>query len=140
MESDLRTYLLGDATVAALVGTRVYPVRLPQGGTFPAITYQRVSQVPVGRPTSGPPSVVAARVQFDVWSLNRDGVDGYAAARALADAVRQRLDGKTGALGSGLTVVQDVRLDAERDTGYDETGELYRISLDFTAWYPETSP
>lgn len=140
IEADLRTYLLGDATVLAGVQDRCFPLAIPQGSKFPAITYQLIGAPRPDRPTTGPPSVVAARMQYDVWTHRGEGLAPYAAGKALADAVRQRLDGYAGSLGSGLASVQHIRLENERDTGFDDSGELYRITLDFTVWYGETSP
>jgi len=38
----LRAHLLDDASIAALVGARVYPLRLPQKAVMPSIVIQRV--------------------------------------------------------------------------------------------------
>jgi hypothetical protein len=46
MEAALRSHLLADATIAASVGTRVYPLKARQGETtLPRIIYQKVSDV-----------------------------------------------------------------------------------------------
>ena len=42
LESELRTYTLAGASVAALVGTRMHARKLPQTPTLPAITFQRI--------------------------------------------------------------------------------------------------
>lgn len=42
----LYDYLKNRVGVAALVGTRIHPVKLPQGSTLPALTFQRISDVP----------------------------------------------------------------------------------------------
>lgn len=43
LESKLVTTLTGAAAIAALVGTRVFPIFIPQDEDFPAITYERTS-------------------------------------------------------------------------------------------------
>lgn len=140
IEYDLRTYLLADATVSGFIDSRCYPVHLPERPQFPALTYQMVSRVRPARPSAGPPALAEMRIQIDVWTHDRDGQDAYDEAKDLADAVRQRLDGTTGSLGSGLASVQDVRLDSERDSGYDADARLYRVSMDFRVWHTEQSP
>ena len=45
LETGIYSVLTSDGTVSGLVGTRVYPDIMPQGVTYPAITYQRVSTV-----------------------------------------------------------------------------------------------
>ena len=41
MEEDLFARLSGDAAVAALVGTRIYPIRAPQAAALPRIVFAR---------------------------------------------------------------------------------------------------
>ena len=42
IEEDLYTYLTSDPTVSGYVSTRIYPVKMPQNVTYPAITYQLI--------------------------------------------------------------------------------------------------
>ena len=42
LETALRAYVLADAAVTALAGQPMYPRRLPQGPTLPALVYQRI--------------------------------------------------------------------------------------------------
>ncbi len=71
--------------VGALVGTRIYPLRIPEGQPRPAITYQLISRVPQGRPMCD--LADAARVQLSLFT------DTYAQQEALAAACRQALHG-----------------------------------------------
>jgi hypothetical protein len=107
MLSDLRTFLLADPTISGMVGgARIYPQMLAQNTAYPEITYSQVSGVreysmcgPVGR--------ARPRVSIHSWSPN------YGQARDLADAVRERLNGYAGMMGS--TEVDAVKLDNEFD-------------------------
>lgn len=45
VDSDLVTRLTGHAGLAALIGTRVYPNRLPDSPTVPAVVYQKITDV-----------------------------------------------------------------------------------------------
>lgn len=106
---------------AALIGDRVYPVVAPQNVTYPCITWQRISRTDV-RSLQGPSGYADVRVQVDCWGLT------YTATRALAKAVRLRLDGWDN---EGMPVA-DCALDSERDL-YDASAEprLHRTTLDF---------
>lgn len=84
IDLDLRTYLLTQTAVTAIVSTRVYPVRLPQGTTLPAVTYQRVAGASEFD-HEGSAGLGRGRWQFDCWALS------YAAMVALAESVRAAL-------------------------------------------------
>ena len=46
IDEALRAYLMSDPALTAMIGTRIYPITYPQGGTLPALVYQQVSSVP----------------------------------------------------------------------------------------------
>jgi len=77
------------AGIAALVGTRVYPDRLPEDATYPAITYLApVSESGATYHThDGAGGRKESRVQFSSYAATGDGAD------ALADQVRAAWDG-----------------------------------------------
>lgn len=128
----LRTFLLADAQIEALISTGrplpgIYPVMLPQNPTLPAITYFKVSGRRVHSSTqalrlSGP------RIQIDCWALT------YAAAHALAELVRKRIDAYRGAMGS--QDVQGVFFETERDL-YEPDPKQFRVSRDYFVWFEE---
>ena len=80
---------IGHAGTAALIGTRCYPDRLPEGATYPALTYFRVSadNAPFRSHDGGPTEFETSRVQFNCYAETGDG------AAALADQVRLAWDG-----------------------------------------------
>lgn len=43
VESDLVALLTGDATVGGLIGSRVYPLLIPQDTAVPAVAYQEIA-------------------------------------------------------------------------------------------------
>ena len=43
VEENLYTLFTGSTAIAAVVGTRVYPVMAPQNATYPCLVYTRVS-------------------------------------------------------------------------------------------------
>ena len=78
----LRTALTGDATITGIVSTRIYPRRLPQNPTYPAIRYQRVSN----SATNGSTALRLSRWQIDCWAQT------YEESQELAAAVKARLE------------------------------------------------
>lgn len=116
--------------VAALVATRIHPLTAPQSETVPFITYQRISAERT-RDTRGPTGRARTRLQ----------VDGYAAtypeAKALANAVRQALDGWRGTAAS--VRVWSAALESDVDF-YEDTVDpkLFRVSMDFIITHDET--
>ena len=128
--ADVRGILIGDSAIAALAGTRVYPVLLPQAPTLPAITYQFVSGFREPG-LDGPPGLNRARVQLDCWAST------YMESEALANAVRLALDGFQGGVGgSPARQVQGIFFAAERDL-YEPDAIAYRRSVDYHVTYQE---
>jgi hypothetical protein len=115
-EGAIWSAILASAPVTALVGTRVYPMMLPQGPTFPAIVYQRISTVP-DMLVDGP-GFAPIRMQLSMWATTFDG------ARTLADAVVTALHGYHG---GELRLSRLINLldDYEPDT------KLFRVIADF---------
>jgi hypothetical protein len=100
-------HLAGDSAVRALAGDRLYPERLPQKATFPALTYTRISNL-TSLTQDGPTGSERPRVEIDAWA------ETYGAAVTLAEAVKSALHGRAWTASDG-TVVELVELDTDRD-------------------------
>jgi hypothetical protein len=116
-ESSLRAVLLASPAVAALVGTRVYPMTLPQAPTLPAVTFQRISTVP-DHLLDAESWRVPCRVSLSLWASSFDGM------RALADAVTTALRGYSG---NGLRLVRLLNMTDD----YEPETKLFRVIADF---------
>ena len=93
VDQDLRTYLLADATVAGLVGTRCFQNSVPsEKTTLPYIWFRRSTTIELD--TLGPISVDWA-VEFALECVS----DDLAQAITLRDAVVARLRGHQGTMG-----------------------------------------
>lgn len=123
---------------AALVESRIYPLRLPQGPTYPAIRYQVIStpRTHLMGDTADASIQAHARVQVDCYD------ETYAGVRALAEQVRLALSRWSGTAG-GVTV-EVVFLDDERDL--DEPtlvhgGEqgVFHVMMDLVAHYQDAA-
>ena len=125
----IRTLLLSDAAVAALVAGRVYPKILPQSPTVPAVTYQRISRVGVADTLDAPGSLARPRVQVDSWGSTGDQ------AEALGETVREAINGFRGNVSGGASV-QRIALETVREE-YDDEVKLHRHSADYYVWHEE---
>lgn len=109
---DFRTFLLADATLASLIGTRLYSIRGSQQGAKPYV----VMQVVDGRDElthSGPIDLPELRVQLSVYAPTSDVSDD------VRDAIYSRLcpiSGLNGLIGASTQVawaILDNDLDAD---------------------------
>jgi len=107
--ADLRTYLLANAGVAALIGTRMYPDQLPQGATLPAVVYYRISGT-YAESLGGVKAAGTCRVQLDAYAATRLAAD--AVGEAIVAALKLLSVGQQ-SIGSG-TLVCDVEIQGPR--------------------------
>lgn len=124
VEEDIYSFLTGNAGVAALVGTRVYPLMLPQDCTLPAVAYRRVD-TPRIYSHQGYSGLARPRFQFDCLAAS------YASASAVAEAVRSAFAGWREAYG-GTAFVQ-----GEQDVPWLEATEHFQVSVDVIIWHSE---
>ena len=89
LETELRTLLLANAGVSALIGTRLRPLRLQDNETLPATTYQRVVTTPWNA-MSGAHDAAGTLMQLDSYA------EEYADAEAVSEAIQTALDGVQG--------------------------------------------
>lgn len=125
-EEGLFTYLSTYAGLAALVGTRIYPMLLPQQPTLPAVTYQRISTPRLHEFEAS--FLPHPRFQFDCWAGD------FLAAKNVAEQVRLALDLYTGAMGAETVEVSIV--EDERDT-YEPDVDIWHSMVEAVIWYEE---
>jgi len=116
VEQQIYSVLAADSAVAALVGTRIHPILLPQNVIMPAISYQRITTVPQNG-LQGHHSIDQVRVQVDSWAST------YAGAKSLAAAVRVAM------YLTPLFALTVMELD-----DYDHEEKIYRVIQDFSIW------
>ena len=121
----LRAFLIADAPIAALVADRVYPNQIPQGVNATCVVYTRVSGRS-GHYMGGRDGLAFTRFQIDAWAKDQD------AAAALANRIKDRLDGFSGVMGEGdgAVTVQGAFFRDERED-YDDAARLHRMSRDY---------
>jgi hypothetical protein len=110
IESTLFDLLTDDSGVAALVGTRVYPLILPQNPTLPAIVYQELRSRSLVA-ADGDTGQRESRFQLSYWGAS------YAAAKSGKAALESLLSGYSGS-GIERIEIQWSRDDHETETGW----------------------
>lgn len=124
VEDALSSVLATSPAVAALVGARIWPDKLPQTAQLPAIVYQRISTPePAVTLDSAAASPGRCRVQLSLWALT------FGETRQLVAAVRAVLHGWSGAVGAD--VLQLVRLANWQDDYEPGPPERFRVIADF---------
>jgi len=122
----LRNYLLADATIASLVGVKIYKTA-PQNAVRPYITIGKISKVTIDN-LSGFLGVVEERWQTDSYGSNLDN------AEAVAKAVFNRLHCKIYETWSGYKIYL-CKFDNENDLSESEIEGsekmIHRIQQDF---------
>jgi len=94
----LYALLTGDATLAALIGTRLYPAgALPQDPTLPFVVFQQVAGTH-GTREAGPDGNAQTRVQFTTVASS------HSSRCAVMQALRSKLHFYDGTLTGGVVV------------------------------------
>ncbi len=121
IEDGLRTHLIADAPVTALVVKRIYPIKLPQQPTYPCLTYEIVSDIPY-RGLAGDADREVIRARVHCWA------ETYTVAIDLAAKVRAAVGDFSGTMGT--TVVSSAKFETWNDI-YEDVPEVYRRVADF---------
>lgn len=125
LETGLVSELQNAPQIAGLIGTRVYPLVVPQDATLPAIAYQLIT----GRGIiahDGPTSLSNKRIQLACVGST------YAAAADLANTVAAHFRGFKGQLGTGGPQVEFGEDANQVDGRPDENPSGYVRYLDIT--------
>jgi hypothetical protein len=122
----LYTHLVGWPALNALVGNRIYPTRMPQDPTLPAIVWHRIARRPVHVKVGYVRPIAGVLLQFDVMAAT------YAEIDAIAIELKQAL--------YGFRVVEpyiyDVMVQGEVDGDEIDLVQFHR-SIDAEIWYSE---
>lgn len=126
IEKAIRSILIADTAVKAIT-TRCYPGMIPQNPTYPLIAYFKVTGNR-DHHLGGPSGLAHPRFQVEAWATT------YDAAKALANAIREALDGYSGT--QGTVVIGSILMESERDT-YEDAVSCHRVIMDFYCWHSE---
>jgi len=125
IEQCVSDYLEGSTGIGDLIANRIYPIKLPQNSTLPAMTYRVISGM-----EHHDIDVAYPRFQFDCWG------ESYSDARSLADEVKEAFQRMKSVIGgtSGKAMIQGVILN-DIDMSYDMDTQLYGIFVDIRLIY-----
>ena len=126
IEKAIRSILVNDSTVKAIT-TRCYPGKIPQDPTYPLIVYYKVTGMR-DHHLQGPSRLAHPRFQVEAWATT------YDAAKTLANAIREALDGYKGTVGT--VVIGSILIESERDV-YEDAVSCHRVIMDFYCWHSE---
>lgn len=134
VEKVLYYLLKEDVDVKALVGTRIYPVNIPQAASMPAIVYEQTAG-PREHTMAGPIGMVAAGFNINCWA------ETYGGADALADKVRILLDGYDSTVGTVYVYVMflENETDLLEQLPDARVTRRYGKQLTFTVWHKEAT-
>jgi len=134
VEAGLYTHLadISGSTAAA----RVYPVWVPQGADYPAITWQRMGS-PREHTHDGASRLLIARFRVVSWA------ETYNAAMNLANIVRLASDGLSGTMGGEsieeCLLADEADVPAEASADLDER-RVFGRAVEFDIYYVEAAP
>lgn len=117
VEEDLFYQLSTYAGLSTYVDDRIFPIIMPQNPTFPAITYQRISTNRT-QAMDGATGHENPWFQIDIWSEN------YSELKAIEIQLLGAMDAAT----AYTSLLQN------RQDQYESGLEIYRATLDFSAW------
>jgi hypothetical protein len=119
--------------LSALVGARIYAIKLPQNVTYPAVTFQVISGLPRTHLMGSDDSLAAPRVQVSAWDTSLTD------ATAVADQIKAALQDFTGTMGGdGGITVQRIFLESEQILIFDPEVDVIQIAQDFLIWREES--
>lgn len=132
----LRERLLDQATLVALIGSKVYATTLPQTPSLPAVRITQIGRAELMH-MRGPVPLYRARVQVDSVSWTKeeaDAVDAAVEGDGLGTSATG-LKGWRGSIGSPAVVI-DAVLPIDVQEMY-EAGELrqYWVMRDYFVWF-----
>lgn len=122
-ETAVRTFLLTQSSVTDLVGTRIYPMQLPQNAQLPAIVYRRITTGHEETIDGSKGGLADARVQYDCYAVTHDQAHDVAEALRLSGildlhGVTNSVDFRGVRLSSGLRMEDDSPTDGSAEWRY----------------------
>lgn len=114
--------LTNNAEFAAIAGDRVYPLRIAQSATLPAVAYQKISNTPT-QCKEGDTGVDRFRVQINIYA------EKYPQQEALGGIIRTALNNFSGTV-SGEKITSII-YETETDL-HDDAADIFFLEQDYT--------
>lgn len=134
IEASFRSLITGNAGIAAIVSSRVYPIVAPDNCVFPCITYQRINTSREHR-LDGPGNFTTALFETIIWTKRETGSGGgVEQARDLSRKIQAVLDGYRGTVSS--VDIQGI-LGQNETHGYENDIEVFRFTQQWLVMFRE---
>lgn len=135
IEKGLFAYLSNESDITDIVSTRIYPMIVPQGTAYPAITYDLTANTPE-MTNDGESGLTEANFVLKCWAAT------YAEAKNLAETLRLNLNGFGKGTMGAVTVNRASKTD-DSDMTPELEGNLsivkaYGVAFDLQIWYQQT--
>ena len=128
IEEALPTYLLTQPGLTALISNRIYPMKLPQKPTLPAIVRQKIDSTKLHGFSAD--YGAATRIQLTAWALTESE------ASAIKEQIRIATQNYMNQTMGGGVSVKNIEFDEGPDMYEDETGRYGKI-VDLIIWHTE---
>ena len=125
IEEAIFTLLQSLSPITDLVGTRVYPLQMPQNPTYPCLVYRLISDRSLDW-VEGDGGMYWPRFQFDCFAQS------YGQAKRLARTLRLQLSGYSGLVGE-IDLCRISFLNEVDD--FEPVAEVYRVAVEFRIQY-----
>lgn len=129
--SAVRNKLVNDPAVTAVLGTKIYPLVLPQNPVLPAAIISEVHTIPAMDDISGNAGQFRAELQLETYATTK------AQAEEIDEILRLSLQGYSGAH-LGVTIKGIYFLMGLPD--FEDEIEDYRQISRFAIWYRRANP
>jgi len=125
LEPAIVEHLLDDSNVTALIGDRLYPVRITQNVQPPCVAYRKIDVLTdhAYRTANG---LSGTRIRFDCFAKS------VKESKTIAEKLVTSLDGLIDTI-LGVAIHGTLYLD-EFD-GYNDEAKLFVVSVDFRFWH-----
>ena len=123
-----------DSGVQAVIGSRFYPVILPENPAYPCASYQDITTKPQYTLDGPTPAFEVRRLQIDTWSGGSSNAS-FADAKTAQAAIRAVLEGFAGTLPGGVIVAKIFVITARSE--YEQDARCFRTTTEFMIhFYP----
>jgi len=123
VEEAFRALIVSDPVVSGLIGSRLYPIQLPQKPTLPAVVYTVISD-PRVYSMKGPSGLSYTRFQLDVYGKTYEGT------KAAFEAIDRKIGGFRGMF-AGVNINSIVLEDPGPQDGYEDDLAVYSRTADY---------
>jgi len=131
IDEAVKAYLASYAGLTALTSTRIFPDKLPDGVTYPAVVYEFISEETTDTFVQPSAELTADIFQFSAWATTRKAAD------SVARQIKKAFKNYSGLMGGsgGVTVNAVMQISKMKDM--DDSTKLYRTMYDMQIWYQE---